>query len=1319
MKKIILLIVLLVLAGVAYYALKSPPVPAFTLEEGYHYLYDGDTLAGWRAVGGESTFEASGEDIVGRHGPGDNTFLRTDKSYGDFSLKMQMRWDEGGNSGVLFRAQQQDGDGRVYGYQFELDDSDRSWSGGIYDEARRGWLADLADKPEVRAAIRLDDWNDIEIEARGAHIKTWINGVLAADIVDGLDADGFIALQVHKGDSGIIRWRRIRLKELPGMAKAGDSLLTAAEWRTQNVDGLVFTETSVAGDLPDGEFWLTARRQFNEAMVRMTVPACDQPTTIRMRYLGDDSGGAASFAEVKIYADRAEGRLVTPAGEQISEPVSLDKATQHRFVGVTMNGAITLTVDEVDALRLYDTDLPERGQLRIQPARCGDNFRITDLDWFSLSQSNGEPLFYETLDNNPAPVLSPEEALSAFSIAPGFEIELVAAEPLVEDPVAMTWDEFGRLYVVELRGYMPDAYGTGSEEPVGQVVRLEDTDGDGRMDSSEVFLGALVNPRAVAVVNEGVLIAEPPNLWLCELPAKEALCENKRRIGSYATAVPGANVEHMENGLMPGLDNWLYNSKSTRSLRIENGELVEREGLNRGQWGITKDNVGRLLYNHNSTWIQADFFAAEDLVQPGEESLPEGLGVNLTDPADVFSVRVNPGVNRAYLDNTLRKDGRLLTATGVSGLVAYRGDQFPEAYQSDVFVPEAAGNVVAQFAMSEEGMALKATQRLYDDAKWGQRDFLGSTDERFRPVDGMNGPDGALYIIDMYRGIVQDVYYMTDELREQVFQRDLETPLGMGRIWRVRHTDGKPERGFPNLAAATDEELIAALDNPNGWVRDTAQRLLLARDGDLAAALGEVALAALTNDKKTYAALHAVWTLQGRGELQRELVMVLVSSGSTPLQVQALRAGHSLLDVSDLLLLQQALMDAEGTTAAIGQREALAMQLAFAMVDHVADARVRDALAELLTAQLASPYVRQAVVRAVAGQELVFLDELLASDQLAQSSAPAEAVLAALAGNAYRSLRGDVTSTEIANPRLLELLALAASRTGDFAWQQLAMLEGMESVSVSQGFVPANLEGPPPIFADGTVSEDDPLWNARIAARVAFTWPGDELAMGITPLSPEQLEMVALGEKFYTQCAACHGENGGGTAGLAPSLAGASWVTGPPEWLARIILQGLIGPVTVQGKSFNGVMPPHGHMSGLDDATLAGLMTHMRRSWGNKADAVSVEAVAAIRAASADRSQPWTVEELEAVPFDRGFKRFEGEFSISFVTFTFEEKSDGLHVDVPMYGSGKMEDINATTFGAAAGGEDVEIEFVVEADGSVNSLILHRKGEKIRVKRKK
>lgn len=323
-----------------------------------------------------------------------------------------------------------------------------------------------------------------------------------------------------------------------------------------------------------------------------------------------------------------------------------------------------------------------------------------------------------------------------------------------------------------------------------------------------------------------------------------------------------------------------------------------------------------------------------------------------------------------------------------------------------------------------------------------------------------------------------------------------------------------------------------------------------------------------------------------------------------------------------------------------------------------------------------------------------------------------------LAGNAYRSLRGDLSDTGSANPELLDLLALVASRDESDRWQQVGMLKGLELVARSPAFVPVLLEVPPPIFTDSTVSEESPLWSARLGARAAFTWPGDEMALGLKPLTPSQQDELAAGRAFFPKCAACHGEAGEGIAGLAPALAGAEWVTGPPEWLARIILQGMSGPVEVQGQHFDGVMPPHGHMQELDDVTLAGLMTYLRRSWGNKAEPVSVESVAAIRTASAGRSSPWTAEELRAVPYDRGYKRFEGKFAISFVTFTFIEKPDGLYAEVPMYGAGKMDVLGPTRFRAAAGGEDVEIEFIVEPDGSVNSFVLHRQGEEIKVKRK-
>src|SRR5690606_3295619 len=200
--------------------------------------------------------------------------------------------------------------------------------------------------------------------------------------------------------------------------------------------------------------------------------------------------------------------------------------------------------------------------------------------------------------------------LASFRVAPGYRVELVAAEPLVQDPVAMDWDERGRLYVVEMRGYMPDAFGHGAEEPVGRVVLLEDTDADGRMDRRTVYLDGLVLPRAVAVVDGGVLIGEPPQLWLCRDTDGDDRCDDKRAVTGYGEN-EGGSVGHRENALMQGLDNWLYNAKSSRRFRLTGDGLVVDQTVARGQWGMTQDDEGRLLYNNNSNWIFADFYPAD------------------------------------------------------------------------------------------------------------------------------------------------------------------------------------------------------------------------------------------------------------------------------------------------------------------------------------------------------------------------------------------------------------------------------------------------------------------------------------------------------------------------------------------------------------------------------------------------------------------------------------------------------------------------------------------------------------------------------------
>jgi len=217
-------------------ALRSVAVPAAAGEpapdirgEGFTPLFDGKTLDGWRRVNGSATYHVEDGCIVGVCDPKSrmNTFLRTEATYRDFILAAEVRFDVPGNSGIQFRSKQREGDGRVYGYQCEIDHNpDRRWSGGIYDEARRGWLYDLKGeaRARARAAFRYDGWNTIIIKAQGRRLQTWVNGVPCADFTDNDPKDftpeGFIALQVHAGPKGTIRWRNIRLKQLPPPATA-------------------------------------------------------------------------------------------------------------------------------------------------------------------------------------------------------------------------------------------------------------------------------------------------------------------------------------------------------------------------------------------------------------------------------------------------------------------------------------------------------------------------------------------------------------------------------------------------------------------------------------------------------------------------------------------------------------------------------------------------------------------------------------------------------------------------------------------------------------------------------------------------------------------------------------------------------------------------------------------------------------------------------------------------------------------------------------------------------------------------------------------
>jgi hypothetical protein len=202
--------------------------------DGWIELYNGKDLTGWVQHGGKASYRAEGDSIVGETVPSTpNSFLCTTRKFANFILELDFKVDPGLNFGVQIRSEVFDTEktieaggrtiqipaGRVHGYQVEIDPSDRAWTGGIYDEARRGWLNDLQNNPVARKAFKPGQWNHFRIECRGDSLKTWLNGVPAADLKDSLTPTGFIALQVHgigdKPDKLQVRWRTIRIKDLP------------------------------------------------------------------------------------------------------------------------------------------------------------------------------------------------------------------------------------------------------------------------------------------------------------------------------------------------------------------------------------------------------------------------------------------------------------------------------------------------------------------------------------------------------------------------------------------------------------------------------------------------------------------------------------------------------------------------------------------------------------------------------------------------------------------------------------------------------------------------------------------------------------------------------------------------------------------------------------------------------------------------------------------------------------------------------------------------------------------------------------------------
>lgn len=900
---------------------------------------------------------------------------------------------------------------------------------------------------------------------------------------------------------------------------------------------------------------------------------------------------------------------------------------------------------------------------------------------------------YQSMDIPDATPLSPEQALNAFRTAPGINIELLASEPLIGDPVAMDWDEFGRLYVVEMRGFMRDSYGKDETGPFGRVVRLSDTDNDGKMDRSELFLDGLVNPRSIAIVNEGVVIAEPPNLWLCEMPRSENLCGTKRRLGDYGNGNPD-DVEHDENRLLRAANGWLYSAKSDSKRRVINGELETMPTAFRGQWGLSSDPEGRLLYNTNSTLLLGDLFPADYLLRsPYHDLGPDagvGLGELISKDQQVHSIRINPGVNRAYTEGVLREDNRLNMATAASGLQFYAGSQLPESMQGHVFVPEPAGNLIVQLALRQSGVQLSARSVNYADREWGERSFLASTDERFRPVDMRLGPDGALYIIDMYRGVIQHRQFISDELRAQAEQRGLVEPIGMGRIYRLSEIGAAKAAPF---SLDSTPALIQAVQHVDTWPRQTSSRLLDKEEH-------RPAVAALAVESvPTHAKADVLWLKRRTNTLTaNDIHAGLKTAGAA--RIAALQMAMPLLSSEDI--------QTWANNSSLSMLDELHLLAALGLDQHS-----RVFVRKLVVKHIDSAYFRRVYA---AGLQQSAADEMQAwLDSSQDDSEGARLMHTTLSMISYLNARGEFSNEAPTNAIAEYFEWLANSATTASTWQTVAWLAGLREAAKADNFVPVKFAQAPSLLdleKSGNKEVEEALYNAR----VAFTWPGDDFVAGLEPLTELQQQLVEKGKTLYTSCAACHGDSGQGLAGLAPPLAESDWVNGPPEWLTRIVLHGVSGPITVRGEEWNMTMPGHGHLASFDDQAIAGLLSYVRRQWGNAADAISAEQVASVRAATADRGSPWTVAELEQVKVHSPFSKYEGTYKIPFMPISFNVVAGPDHIvlDAPQ-GSSKLKPDAEGVYSV----QEMDFSFRFEERGPDEMVILLQRGkDEIELQRK-
>jgi mono/diheme cytochrome c family protein len=740
---------------------------------------------------------------------------------------------------------------------------------------------------------------------------------------------------------------------------------------------------------------------------------------------------------------------------------------------------------------------------------------------------------------------SAADQAKSFILPPGYRMEIVASDPDVISPVVIEFDGNGRMYVVEMISYMMDASASREHDPVSRISRWESTKGDGHYDKHTIFVDKVVAPRMVLPLQDGVILTsetDSDDLVKWTDTNNDGVADKREVVFTGIGQSGDSNIEHQKAGLLWNMDNWIYTTYNPFRIRwTPTGFMRESTGPNGGQWGLSSDDDGKPWFvdaggergpmNFQFPIHYGSFTPCPGaqrggrLGQPAPTPAPPDpncpAGMENGFEKDFAVVWPAPGIGdmQGGLGRTRMPAQNLNHFTASTGPAIVRGDRLPADLKGDLLFTEPVGRLIRR-AEIENIEGLTQLKNVYPGSE-----FITAGDQLFRPVNISNAPDGTVYIADMYHGIIQELQWSGPGtyLRAKIEQYQLDKVAAHGRIWRLRY-DGRPavaatetNIGHPAIAAIqpdfasprmyreTPAQLVSHLTHPNGWWRDTAQRLLiLKQDKSVVPALEQM----VKSSDNVLARFHAMWTLEGLGALNAGLVRDEMKDANPRIRIQAIRASETLYKAGDKS----------------------------------------------------------------------FADD-------------------------YRALSKD----QDPNVVIQAMVTLNLFKVPDLA----DVVKAARTANTAKGvaLVANHILTPPSVNAFG---------GRRGGA-----------------LTSEQQKLLQQGnDVFNAVCFACHGSDGlgqplaGAAPGtiMAPAIAGSPRVQAHRDYIIKVLLNGLSGPIA--GKTYTDVMVPMG--AGSSDEWVAGVASYVRTSFGNSAGLVTPADVARVRAESASRKTPWTVAELEA-----------------------------------------------------------------------------------------